>query len=206
MVNFSLRIFATRFFPSSLASTDICAAENIAIISYSFIHLYRVFPSFLPRCKSRKFGSSKVARSLDLRSWRLSFPQYGEQAQRDTRIHIHTHTHVHTHSKRAPKFSHEVVREVSSPSQLYRLWPVIVATPGERHVGPRSRSLVRSRVRLRKATNSRGGETRRAILRGLLCRQSAGIFRTLRFVSGESHLTPERRCRPPILIFRGKTE
>lgn len=46
-----------------------------------------------------------------------------------------------------------------------------------------------------------------AILRGLLCPQSR-IFQTLRFVSGESSTsTPaERRCRPPILIFRGKTE
>lgn len=56
------------FFSSSLASTDICAVGNIAIISYSFIHLYRVPLSFLPRCKSRENGQRKFGSSS--RKWR----------------------------------------------------------------------------------------------------------------------------------------
>lgn len=117
-----------RFFSFRFASTDICAAENA-----SFIYMGCRGEGFLYQMhKSREKGVGKNLEARvesgarrNLRSWRFDFPQYGEQAQRAT-THTCTYTHMPT-EETCPKFSHEVVREVSSPSQLYRLSPLIVA-------------------------------------------------------------------------------
>lgn len=135
---------------------------NIAII-HTHSSNYRVSPNFLPDARVGKREQQKFENAS--RKWRASgftivAPQlpsiWRAGAGRDTGcIHTHTYTHAHTQNVPPSSPSHEVVKEVSSPSQLYRLSPVIVAAPT---TDPRrsssSRSLVRSRVLSRKATEN----------------------------------------------------
>lgn len=104
----------------------LCCRTIIHMHSSIYIGCRRGFST---GCKSRENGQRKFGRAS--REWRASkFTIVALRLPSIWRAGAARYTHAHTHARNVLQvFARGFVREVSSPSQLYRLSPVIVAAP-----------------------------------------------------------------------------